>query len=685
MPIEQTDIKLLKSLVMADVSEGGGGPSSAVIVDGESNEIFDDVSEADRAVGRVSARKVHISVQSEDTDTLLGANMIVAEPPDDPNVSVTLASLGQVFDTRADAMGRIEAYSAQGASFLGYLYGNHITGQRALQILQRTDALPAVLSLLVLVKNEGSAGQVIQYVRITDAAVEKRTYTDANGDYERYLLSVVLSDALRTDFPGFDARRIDPTKLELAAATRIKESLVADAQTYAGVVALDEPAHIGDFTVKAEGIFTQLVPSAQVESSIADARTNQTSDLAVEAGGLVTVSQVIGVTGGQPVSWYLGGGIAPGSLTVSSSGIGTLTDADGVLFLGATQAGTVDYEGGFVYLSNSNVTGTAVFNATYKPAAAVTLPTQTQGFVVTAENRALNYLRTLTTLPALGSVTVSYSVAGRWYVLRERTDGSLRGVNSSYGAGTINRSTGTVSVTLGALPDTGSAIIFQWAEGTSDLAGVEIFVDNAGRFYWPFNTNGESSLDAGAKSIQPGQLSIAWNWSGARTAIDDGNGNITGDATGTVNYARGTFRVSPNVLPAPGTVFNVTLKSAALVDATPVIAGGSGSFGATNITPGSIEMVVEGQLKGSYLIIEQNWGPAAQYRITDNGAGVLQVHFGDRLLNVGTVNYGAGTFVLNGSTTIPSAWAGEVIAFDNIYLRVPVPAEVGPLWGIATA
>ena len=75
---------------MADVPEGGGAPSGVPIIDGTSNAILPDVSEMDRAIGRVSFRKVFGQVASSNADTYFGANMVVAEPPKDPRVSVTI-------------------------------------------------------------------------------------------------------------------------------------------------------------------------------------------------------------------------------------------------------------------------------------------------------------------------------------------------------------------------------------------------------------------------------------------------------------------------------------------------------------------------------------------------------------------------------------------------------------------
>ena len=55
MTILAGDIKLVASQVMDDVAEGGGAPTSTVIADGVSNAIFNDISEVDRAMGRVAS------------------------------------------------------------------------------------------------------------------------------------------------------------------------------------------------------------------------------------------------------------------------------------------------------------------------------------------------------------------------------------------------------------------------------------------------------------------------------------------------------------------------------------------------------------------------------------------------------------------------------------------------------
>ena len=114
MPLLQGDIRFARSVNMADVPEGGGPPSAQLLTSGRSNEICPDISEETRTVGRTEIYQIHGLLRNTDRAALLGANVILAQPPADPNVSVTLLSLGNPFATRAEIAARIEAGSSPG-------------------------------------------------------------------------------------------------------------------------------------------------------------------------------------------------------------------------------------------------------------------------------------------------------------------------------------------------------------------------------------------------------------------------------------------------------------------------------------------------------------------------------------------------------------------------------------------
>jgi len=670
MTILSGDIKLVKTQVMDDVPEGGGAPTAIEIIDGASNEIFPDISEVDRAGGRVKLRKVALHIDTANRDTYLGANAIIAEPPNDPNVSITLFHTNQFFDERTAAVDRIQAYLSIGTQYPAYLFGNHIAGQSTLLIYQKTSELPAIGDTLVLTKREGFSDQFIQYVRVTEASATEQEFEDERGKYTRWIVELKLSNVLLQDFVGFDMSRFEYSKTQVALATKLSTTITADAARYYSVTPLDEAASIGDFTIKGESIFTQLVPSAQVETPIADARTNLLQAGVVPSGGVVTKSLFATFTPSQNL--FIGGAIAPNTLTLTGGAI-VVTDSGGRLMSAGSQVGTIDYENGLLALT-VDVFGSAgvTFALSFSPAAAPDQVLQSQGFEVTAVNRSLSYVRTIEPAPVRGTLQVHYMAQGRWYVLREQGDGAIRGAETGYGAGMLNFTTGTISLTLGALPDVGSSILYMWVQPEAARASDVLTLDNNGNFYWPLNTSGDVSLEAGAKSIEPGALSMTWNDGTLRTVTDDGDGNLTGYGTGTVNYARGVVRLTPTTLPAPGTAISMSVDTAAKLTATVSIAGGNGDFGGP-VTPGSVSMDVSGQVKAVYLgnpIV--NWGAPRTYRIVDDGAGALVLLLGDSRLTVGSINYGAGTFTLTSATTIPNGVAAVAFAWDNIFIRKSV-------------
>lgn len=677
MAIAAGDIRLHKSKVMLDTPEGGGGPTANLVPDGTSNAVFPDISELDRVNGRVNARQLHVVVNSDDTDTLLGTNVIVAEPPSDPNVSITIFGTGEPFDTREDAMQRIESYYFIGASWPGYLFGNHIEGQKTLLMYQKTNVTPAIGDTLALIKREGYSDEFVQYVRVTEVAAVETDFEDAQGAFRRWVITLGLSDALREDFPGFDITRFDISSANLALKTKITDTIVADAATYYGVSTLEEDADLGEFTVMADSMFTQLVPSAQVETPVADARANQSSVAVVAGGDPVVFPANAFFTTTQ--SLFIGGAIAPGTVSLVRSGI-TMTDEGGRLYVSGSQVGTIDYENGILSLT-TNVFGTGAgdHTITYTPAAVPTTVNQVQGFEVTAANRSLSYVRTINPVPVKGTLFVDFRSNGRWYRLRDDGSGALRGSDSSFGAGTINQTTGTVTLTLGALPDVDSSVLFGWVDPNMTIPADDIALTNDGRFFFPMNTDGEMSLSAGSKAIEPGALTLTWSHSGTKTVTDDGEGNLTGDGTGTVDYGDGVVRLSPTALPPPGTPITMSLTAAkakttassALSSAGPVK---TFTFGVSNIKPGTVWITVTGQLKFTYEGgPTTDWGGGRSLVLADLlGDGDLYLLDRAGSLLVGEIDYASGTGTINQALSVPDSNAREMTHFDNIYQRITV-------------
>lgn len=686
MTIAAGDIQFFKSVNMTDAPEGGGGPSGNVIVDGDSNAMFPDLSELDRALGRSSVRQVHLSVQTPNTEVYLGANVIIAEPPDDPNVSVVMVQYDDLFATRDAIKSRVESFLAPGPLFAGYLFGNMLEGQNTLTLLQRVGLTPPnVGDNLVLTKDSGTPSEVIQFVRITSVASLLRSFDDSSGSYERVVVSLGLSDTLRADFSGFDATRIDPSFDELTAHTLVQEAVVANAARYYGCVPLALDAAMGSFTLKAETIYTRIVPSAQVETPIADARTNGLAGALVAAGEPIT--ETVSLAWSPAQSLFVGGGVLPGTFTAENSGF-IVTDDGGALMLAGEQIGTIDYEAGVAQLSVDVLPGGGI-TYTYTPAVAPLTVPRSLGIPITINTRSLSYVMTLGSVPARKTLQVSYAANGRWYTLRDDGAGRLRGIDSSFGVGTLNRTTGTISVTLGALPDTGSALILQWSETGPVVAKTNTSLQHDGRWYAPLNTNGTLSEVGGAGSITPGTLTLTWNHGGAKTAHDD-DGLLVGDAEGFVDYQAGLIYFMPPALLPDNTVVSIAQTRIASTVGTLTWVG-SGPFTTAlpaGITPKSIFFEVAGTLTvsatgGGIGTVDSpiHVTPlvlALSKYVIDDGLGNLKC-LGD---TCGTINYSTGAMALDPSLigfTNPVHTPGAEPAYFTVE---PAPAQPGGVIGL---
>lgn len=452
MTILAGDIKLLASKVMTDDPEGGGGPSGVVISDGGSNGVYNDISELNRANGDVSIRQLHLAVRTNNTDTYLGSNIVVSKPPNDANVSITLTKCAP-FARRTEIANAIESYLIQASEWQGYLLENHVEGQQSIQIFQRPGAAqPPIGRTIVLIYNEGLPAERKQYVRITKADTETRTFTYSNGgtivDYLADVVTCELSDRLRYAFPGSPP---DRTYVRNSARSIIRDTSVADAATYYGASTLVLAGALADAAIKVQSVYSQLVPSARTESIALDQRPGAQRLLE-----LATAPRLVQV-GATPHSYR-------------------------------TKVGQ--------------------------------------------ENRGYSWVQILTPFPAPNSVSISYRALGNWYTVQDDGAGNLTGS----GVGTVNYANGTVSLTTQALPDVGSSIIYSWGEksGYANRTG-------AAQYRPP-----EVTWATPQYPIKPSSVVITWQSGGvSKTATDDGNGNLTGDGTGTVSYATGQISLKP--------------------------------------------------------------------------------------------------------------------------------------------
>lgn len=662
MTILAGDIQLLKSQVMTDADNGGGAATGVVVADGVSNDIFTDVSELDHVYGRVSLRKVFVGVHTDNTDTYLGANVILSQPPGNPDVSAVLFSTTDDFDRRTDAASRIESYLAAGPSYPGYLFGDHIAGQLTVTLQQRANIpLPSNGDTLVLVKYPGTVNEFRQFVRVTDVAATARDFTTtssgADVTFTRLIVSLTISQVLEQDFPGFDAVYADAS-VAYASATEVLGSVVADAARYYGVVPLTQAASFGDFAVVGDSIFAQLVPSSRTEIPIADSRMNEQLSPLVATGVNVDSTLLLQLDSGHPA--FVGGGILPGTFSLTNAGVLTgVRDKGGALVdsVGNT-VGTIDYASGELTLS-TNVfgTGTTSKHLVYSRAAESQVVSNSIGVDVTDLNRRLTWVITFDPIPAKGSLTASYLSQGHWYELTDDGSGALRGADSSFGVGVLNLSTGTLSLTLGALPDSPSSIILQWADQATSPAVPALRASASDTFAYA-----SQEIDLGVP-FNPGTLTITW--AGGKTSTDAVGATLGGDAKGRIEYATGKVYIAPSALPAPGTVMTATVTQGTPAGHSVAAYTDAGANWTFAVTPGTGGIQPHSLKLSALVSYPASVYPGADQTLSDipqdfadDGAGniVYSGHLptdGSAFsANVGTVNYATGACTLAKTFTL---------------------------------
>ena len=625
MSILKTDIKLMASERLTDYADGGGEMTGTEITDGEVNNLFPDISRLDRVYGRVSLRKSFLAVMTDNKDMYYGSHAIIADPPDDDNVHVTLFSTGDFYDERSDAKNHIETYVTLSHELALRPLGDQLKGQFALICFQSPDStLPRVGDTIAL--RDTVTGNE-QYVRIQGLTSERQSYVHVTyGAFVADRVTIELSAALQFAFPG-----ISPTPYVASAQTRIHATVVADAARYFGVSRLTAPAVSGAMSLQIDSIYNQLVPTSQIETALVDQLLTGSSQTMTASGaaGSLTFS---GTRSDTAAVIHLATGLLPGSLALTVEGhdfrdesgrLVALVDAGGY-------SGLVDYSAGRITLEKTGTWSQTVALAA-TPAAAVSEGQFTQEIFIELANRAWNYTPNLTPKPAPGSLRVDYMAMGQWYTLTDNGRGVLTGNQDGIGTGTIDYASGSLLFTVGALPDVDSSIIFTWGTGISATARPGV-IDGQPVVI-------EHTLPH--QGIEPGSLSITWD---TYTATDNGAGAITGNATGTLSYGDGIIRFTPAIIPASGTAFALSYRREHPGSGTITALAANGdqlTFTIPNapLRPGSvslswsIEQIKDVQTNGTVST------RTVTKRASDNGSGGL-------VGATGSINYATGQVVV---------------------------------------
>lgn len=656
MAITTTDLKLKKPERLTDNPDGGGRETAALVVDGELNNLFQDISDLDRVTGRVSLRKPFFRVDTDNVDPLLGAHIILTSPPMDDYTHVSMFATGSPVDERLAAQNRVESYVISGPESQWSLYGLHITGQRLVRLFCRAETPSPALGDVLLLSTEAvgyAADQ--QYVRIESIDARSTvTLTDASGDYQRDQITCTIAAQLRYQFFGAET---PPRYSGTRPPTRVRYTQVADAARYFSCQPLTAEALSGALLIEVASPYVPLVPTATAESALVDQTPYQDSAALVPSGPTDGMS-VSATTAGPASPDYaftlnFGTPLARNSLRVT---IGSLTLKDngggGLVALtpeASTDAygGTVDYDqGAFTLTRTSSWSGTV--SATATAAGVFVAPPSTGETRITLGNRGYVYVFSCVPLPAPGTMQISYRALGRWYTLRDNGAGQLIGASAGEGSGSVNYNTGSVDVTLGALPDVGSSVLRSW--GTPRTADAR---------YGDLNILAPSIEHTLSFEPEPGTLGVTWLAGGiTQTATAAVTGVVTGDATGEVNHGTGDIWLRPGKIPDANTTFTFAYdKQTSVVASTAGTVAGqviSGTIAtAGEIRAGSISLAIPVENIEGGVVLSTN----THYYVDDGSGGWRR--WGSDDVVIGTINYTTGAF----SITVGSTQTNRIAQF----------------------
>ena len=537
MPITQNDLEILKSEIMADTPDGGGLPTGVAVIDGVSNNLFPDVSDIDRLIGRVRLRKVSLAVKTANAELLQAVRMLLTELPDNPNISVFFFKASDFADRRVDAQNKIESYLAFGSKWAGHLLETQLTGQRVIQVsLDKGDQIPAVGQPLVIVQNEGQSDEFYQYIRpLKVDTIERRFQRTVSETVTRIVATIEFGDTLNKTFNGLTVPEFYQNSNTSRRAI-LREARVADAAKYYSASRLVEPVvAMQSRQVRLNSIYTQVVPSTQVETPIL--QRDPANQVATQArgNGVISINQSVNVA--TNTAFSLPSGIAVGTLSINVAGR-SLTDRDGQLVDGQNKAyAAIKYGVGQITWYDLLNNGQTTITGSYKPASEFTRVAQSD-YQVVEDGAGYNFVRELGAEPVPNSLKITYTVGGNNYLVHDDGRGSLIDEDGN-GRGTVQGK--TALLTTAAIPDAASYIVYSF--------GVDL-----------------DTVKYGAQALLPayhvlkisdvvsGDITITWS---DKTAVMS-NGVITGDATGT--FADGQLNIAPNQTVASDTTFGLNYQ-----------------------------------------------------------------------------------------------------------------------------
>ena len=613
MPLLAGDIRFARSAVMADVPEGGGPPSAQLLSSGRSNEIFPDISEETRTTGRVEIYQIFSLLRNTDSAPLLGANVILAEPPADPNVSITLLSLKNPFATRNEIARRIESGMAAGSEWAGYLLENHYETMRSIQLLQRPGMAPPTLGkTYVLVVNEGLSSERSQRVRIKTAETQQRIYTEiinnVLSDFPAQVTTCELFDSLLHDFPGSTPQR---KYARQAGQTVVRETIYSDSGMFYSASRLTAATQINDVWLQIASVYTQIVPNSRTEVAAVDQRPTSRQQIVLATAprrievGITPHTQRIKIAeenAGMVHVAQLAPPPEPGTLYIDYWALGqrySLVD-DGTGRITGYGSGSVNYLTGALQMTLKSVpdVGSSI-NLAHGSRLGYDNRSGQAGFRMPEYALKLDHAGIKP-----GTLLVKWMSGG---VLRSAPV-SAAGLLSGDATGELNAASGTLFIRPLYMPDAGAQFVFEyeWATVVTKSAAV---TPDAGGF-------ASITLDT-----DPAPGSVTVRWITAFTVTASGGATSGGSASSKTSSSTSTTIWEPN----PDYTEPTQPTAPAPVPAGPPPevsrAGANGYIGniRPQMMPGGVSATTG---KTIYVSVEPALGPAGVYYPAPEAAGV---------------------------------------------------------------
>jgi hypothetical protein len=639
----------------------GGRMSGNELVDGQLNNLFPNLTTVDFTAGGVYIGKCYAWVNSNNVDQLRGAYAVLTKPPTNPDVTVAMLTTRNWFDY-------IDAHRAHLSNYLSIgprinwipAEGGAVQGSLQIQVWGGVDTpKPEIGNTYFLVYHEGLVDEVREAIKVVDLTHTVEQFEDEKGTFYKRIVNMRLAAEINQTYTGTTMARYAAGALP----TSLHSTIAAGASRVWGVMKLASPILQGDTSFSVESIYTQIVPASISETLATDQTAAGRSLVLIPGmGGNVSFEYVLDI--GPGYNLYLGQPAQIGSVSIVA-GPSTLSEIGGNLYSGGALVANIDHEHGIILPVTGSPTYTGSKTVSFSPSGAIAQPLSSSSILVTLTNQGRVWSFNIPTRPTKGSIVINYMAGGQWYELRDNGT-TIVGSSTDYGSASLS-SLNTLSMSFGTAPDVDSRIIIYWGVDVYTLDQSASLVPKA---KFEINT---------AVALTPLTVGIEWTDSeGAKVALDDGSGALTGDATGTVYYAKKQIVIQPNRTPTKGTVFTVSVTprlsatevftQASITAGDVVVSGGMASFTTAHfpIIEKSIWMIYEGlripgQVKKTGYSVPFYTAIAVGHTVTenvltdgstnwrDNGSGGFTSGF------AGSVNYATGEFSVDATPTIAAS------------------------------